>query len=405
MGLTGLIKAQIKLIFVSGLVFLSLPFLPIPLQFEPVPYSVNPPEFKGALALNTIIDEKSKILFQNQLLGPECFAQQDNFIYTGTKLGDIWRFNADTLALEKVVNTGNDCKGLHDQENCGRVLGLRFSKEGDLYAIDAFKGLLKINVKTKKIETLVKNGDYVGSQRLIFGDDLVIDDETGIIYYTQGSTKWGLHQVVLITLEHDNSGRILSYDTKSKKSAVVLDKLDFPNGITISHDQQNLLFAEFNNHRIMKFGLRGAAKGKLSVFSDRLPGGPDNLKPSPSGGYWVAFESSRSVFQSGDVIAPYPLLAKAVVRMNWLIGQALRKIQELVKHPALDNYISDFEYCNIMMHVVPKAGVVAELDSNGKVIRSLHSTAISLFSDAFEYNKHLYIGSVYHPFMLRVNLK
>ncbi|XP_028968710.1 adipocyte plasma membrane-associated protein [Galendromus occidentalis] len=397
-----IIKLQLRILLFSIFGFFTLPFLPVNLDFDPIAYNVSLPEFKGALAPNKLLDS-GKIMFQQILHGPESLAVKDGLIYTGTRLGDVYAIDPVRETLTKVANTGSECGGFHDEEKCGRVLGLRFAKNGDLYGIDAFKGLLKIDIKTGKVETLVKAESYVGSSRLRFGDDLDIDDD-GIIYYSQGSRRWGLHQIIYIVMEYDTTGRILTYDTKTKKSGVLIDGIAFPNGVQLTADKKALLYSELNAKRINRYELQGPSKGKVSVFADRLPGGPDNLRLSPRGTYWVAYDTARSASTPyvADLIAPYPLIAKATMRFCWLSGQALKYVYQYFDHPTIRDFIADLEHGKILLSFAPKRGIITELDQNGKILRSMHSSHLSMFSEVLEFENHFYIGSFINPYLLRI---
>ena len=42
-----------------------------------------------------------------------------------------------------------------------------------------------------------------------------------------------------------------------------------------------------------RYYVHGAKAGNVEVFSDNLPGLPDNIQPASSEGYWVAFPMLR----------------------------------------------------------------------------------------------------------------
>ena len=83
--------------------------------------------------------------------------------------------------------------------------------------------------------------------------------------------------------------------------------------------------------------------GKVSVFADRLPGGPDNIRLSPRGTYWVGYDIARSSETPyvADLIAPYPLIAKATMRFCWLSSQGLKFVYKYFDHPTLRDLIAD----------------------------------------------------------------
>ena len=84
-----------------------------------------------------------------------------------------------------------------------------------------------------------------------------------IVFYTVG--------------EHDESGRVVRFDLKTKNSSVVMKSLGFPNGIELTDDRNAILVSEFNNRRIMKHHIDGEKRGQTDIFAYNLPGEPDKL--------------------------------------------------------------------------------------------------------------------------------
>ena len=71
---------------------------------------------------------------------------------------------------------------------CGRPLGLRFhQKTGDLYIADAYLGLHVVGPAGGLATPVVTQ---VEGQRLRFTNDLDIDDENDVIYFTDSSTEY-----------------------------------------------------------------------------------------------------------------------------------------------------------------------------------------------------------------------
>ncbi len=50
-------------------------------------------------------------------------------------------------------------------------------------------------------------------------------------------------------LEADNSGRFLKYDPSTRKTTVLIDSLQFPNGVRVSKDGTFVVFAESRGSR------------------------------------------------------------------------------------------------------------------------------------------------------------
>lgn len=79
-------------------------------------------------------------------------------------------------------------------------------------------------------------------------------------------------------------------DTKTGQYSHIMDGLRFPNGIELSSDGKSILLVETMKLRILRIPSDG---GEVTVFSDGLPGVPDNIKASPRGGYWVPVSNLR----------------------------------------------------------------------------------------------------------------
>lgn len=83
--------------------------------------------------------------------------------------------------------------------------------------------------------------------KLTDGVDVAKD---GMIYFTDASHKYSLHEFVRDVLEGRPYGRLLSYDPVSKRTQVLLTHLYFPNGVAVSPDQNYLLFCETSMYAI-----------------------------------------------------------------------------------------------------------------------------------------------------------
>ena len=84
------------------------------------------------------------------------------------------------------------CDGSADHVNtearCGRPLGLSFDhKTGDLYIADAYMGLLAVGSKGGLATPVAQEVDGFPFK---FLNDLVIDQDSGAIYFTDTSTRF-----------------------------------------------------------------------------------------------------------------------------------------------------------------------------------------------------------------------
>ncbi|CAN7999513.1 unnamed protein product, partial [Ixodes pacificus] len=252
---------------------------------------------------------------------------------------------------------------------------------------------------------LVPNGVDLDGRPLLFPNDLVLDND-GAVYFTETSTKWPLNKIIYSIMEHENSGRLLKYDPKTRQTYVVLEDLHCPNGIELSHDGESVLFSELTLRRVLRYYVKGAHKGDLEVFVDNLPGEVDNLRRSKSGGYWLAFASGRSQgnLTVGDHLGPYPLVRKATVRLLHLLGSLLKYAATYFNWVPLKDVAARIDNGWILYETLPKYGLVVEVDARGNVLRSLHSPGkkISFISEVLEHDGYLYLGSFRNPFVGRV---
>ncbi|XP_013792746.2 adipocyte plasma membrane-associated protein-like, partial [Limulus polyphemus] len=323
-------------------------------------------------------------------------------LYTGTADGNIVRITGKQI--EKIARIGGDCEGPWEEEICGRPLGMRFDKNRNLYVLDAYYGLMHVNVRTGAVTPLLPYTEYINEKKLVFPNDLTIDDK-GIIYFTDASTRWPLNRAIFNVLEHDNHGRIIKFDPSTKETEVLLENLYFPNGIQLAADGKSLLIAESNKLRIIRYYFRGPNKGKKTVFA-RLPGEPDNIRPSKNGGYWVALCFGRHAGSPTliDWLAPYPAIRTLVARLLHATGTVLHYFSQFVSSPAVKSCAHLVESGRFFFSLMPRYGMVVELDKKGKIIRSLQSSdgQVAMLSEVLEHNGNLYIGSFINPFLLKL---
>jgi hypothetical protein len=71
---------------------------------------------------------------------------------------------------------------------------------------------------------------------------------SGKIYFSDASVKFGAQKwgstyeaSLLDIMEHGWHGRLLVFDPQAGKATTVLDGLNFPNGVAVSHDQMYVL--------------------------------------------------------------------------------------------------------------------------------------------------------------------
>ncbi|XP_054876408.1 adipocyte plasma membrane-associated protein [Poeciliopsis prolifica] len=355
--------------------------LPSPIDPKPHVLKGPPPALQGPLAVNTRL-QRGRRLFTGKLHGPESFAPDAHGnVYTGTVDGKLWRIGPDD-SLDLITHMGQDlpeCGSSSDYEPiCGRPHGVRLDRHGQLLVADSYFGLYSVDPETGGKTLLVANADGADGVPFAFLNGLEVSSQTGIVYFTDSSSRWGRRHVRLEVIELNNLGRLLSFDPENKKVTVLLDSLYMPNGIALSPDENFLLLAETSIGRILKFWLKGSKAGTMEIILDNMIGYPDNIRLSDHGTFLVGMTTTR--FQKLlppflDMIAPYP----AVKRF-------------LAKLVPLSCY-------NLLL---PRYALVLELGLDGQIVGSLHDPEGRLtwaISDVFQHRGRTYLGSTDLPFL------
>ncbi|KAK1906816.1 Adipocyte plasma membrane-associated protein [Dissostichus eleginoides] len=323
--------------------------LPSPIDPKPHVLKGPPPALEGPLTVNTLL-QKGRRLFVGKLHGPESFtADEEGNVFTGTVDGKLWRIAPDD-SLTLLTHMGQDlpeCGSSTDYEPvCGRPHGVRLDRHGQLIVADSYLGAAGVP--------------------FAFLNGLEISSKTGIIYFTDSSSRWGRRHVTLEVIELNSLGRLLSFDPQTGSVAVLLGDLYMPNGIALSPDEHFL------------FWLKGPKAGTKEVVMDNMIGYPDNIRRSDHGTFLVGITTPRFRKITPpflDMIAPYP----AVKRF-------LAKVIPLSWYRVL----------------LPRYALVLELGSDGGLVGSLQDPEARLtwaISDVFQHRGRTYLGSTDLPFL------
>ncbi|XP_004754143.1 adipocyte plasma membrane-associated protein isoform X6 [Mustela putorius furo] len=234
-----------------------------------------------------------------------------------------------------------------------------------------------------EVKLLISSETPIEGRKMSFVNDLTITQDGKKIYFTDSSSKWQRRDYLLLVMEGTDDGRLLEYDTETKEVKVLLDQLRFPNGVQLSPTEDFVLVAETTMARIRRFYLSGLMKGGADLFVENLPGFPDNIRPSSSGGYWVGMATIRSNpgFSMLDFLSERPYIKRMIFKLF---------SQETV------------------MKFVPRYSLVLELSDSGAFRRSLHDPngqVASYISEVHEHDGHLYLGSFRAPFLCRLSLQ
>ncbi|XP_048392337.1 adipocyte plasma membrane-associated protein isoform X1 [Stegostoma tigrinum] len=367
------------------IVTLLAPFLVATLLLQS-PINPEPFSYKEPLLLTGPLEPNLKLrqaerLFEGKLIGPESIAHLGEVIFTGTADGQILKISDGQIhTLARIGKL--PCGTREDEPTCGRPLGIRVGRNGTLFVADAYYGLFEVNPVTGEVEMLVSAQKIIQGRRMAFVNDLSITQDGRKIYFTDSSSKWQRRDNQYLVMEGTADGRLMEYDMITKQVEVLMDDLRFANGVQLSPAEDYVLVSETTMARIRRYHISGLRKGGHDIFFDNLPGLPDNIRPSSSGGYWVGM---------------------AVLRPN----PGFSMMDFLAPRPWLKNLIFKLFSKEMTMKFVPKYGLVLELNEDGSIRRSFHDphgVVVPAVSEAAEHDGYLYLGSIYSSFLCRLNL-
>ncbi|MFL1514030.1 SMP-30/gluconolactonase/LRE family protein [Pseudomonas prosekii] len=352
----SVLKFAAVLIVVTGGFLLLMPTKVHPLAWTPAP---APSMVSGVYADNQRLKDVERIGAAD-IDGPEALLLEEGALITGLHDGRVIRSSLDGKTRTVLTDTG------------GRPLGLARHPNGMLVIADGLKGLLSLDALGQVIPlTTEANGVPFG-----FTDDVVIDKSGHYAYFSDASSRWGYGKDGAAIIEHGGDGRLLRYDFQSGKTEVLLEKLEFANGVTLGPDDAYVLVNETGAYRISRYWLSGPKAGTHDVFIDNLPGMPDNLAFNGRDRFWVALYAPRNALL--DATAPHPFVRKMIARAMTVLPKP-----------------------------VEKRGFALGLDLDGKVIANLQDASDGNYSPITtvrEYGEWLYFGSLKAQHMVRLPL-
>ncbi|KAF9591652.1 hypothetical protein IFM89_005233 [Coptis chinensis] len=329
----------------------------------------------------------AKVIALAGAVGPESLAFDPNGHgpYTGVADGRILKWQGDDLGWTEFAYTSSQRKEcVHPnaplmEHICGRPLGLRFHpKTGDLYIADAYFGLQMVGPDGGLAREILREAE---NEPFRFTNDLDIDENEDVIYFTDTSRIFQRRQFISSLLSADKTGRFLKYDQSTKEVKVLMKGLAFANGVALSKDSSFVLVAETGSCKILRYWLKGSKAGSSDVFAE-LPGFPDNIRRNSKGEFWVALHSKKGTITNWALSNPW-------------VGKALLKTPLNYK-----------QLHNLMVGGKPHAAAI-KLNEEGKTIEVLEDSegkTVRFISEVEEKNGKLWIGSVMMPFIGHRNL-
>ncbi|WP_328429700.1 SMP-30/gluconolactonase/LRE family protein [Streptomyces sp. NBC_00443] len=219
--------------------------------------------------------------------GPEdVVADARGRVLTGVEDGRILRL--DGLAAD--AESGAEVRVEVLAETGGRPLGLELLPDDALLVCDAERGLLRVDLGDGTVRVLA---DSAAGERLRFCSNVVALPD-GSVCFTVSSRRHPLEHWIGDLVEHTATGRLLRLAPGSDTPEVLLDGLQFANGLAVSADGSFLVVAETSECRLTRYWLSGPRAAQSEPFAENLPGMPDNLwRGTPDGPIWVALAGPR----------------------------------------------------------------------------------------------------------------
>lgn len=202
---------------------------------------------------------------------------------------------------------------------CGRPLGLTFNRRtGELFVADSPRGLVAVSPDGSNATLLASSA---GGVQFRFLNGVDIDQNSEVVYFTDTSAIFTVRsafkkqhkpsmdfrlfyyitsrwidnnlwafvrsQVFSVIITRDRTGRLLSYDPRTKEVRVLQRGLAGPEGVAVSRDGSFLLFSEIVTNTIQRFWLRGPRANTTELVA-RVEGLPDGIRRNARGEFWVA---------------------------------------------------------------------------------------------------------------------
>lgn len=201
-------------------------------------------------------------------VGPEdVVVTPDDRYVSGLEDGRIVRMTPDGTRIEQLAHTG------------GRPLGIELDEAARLIVCDSHRGLLRVTPETGQVEVLA---DRVAGVPMRFCNNAAVHPD-GSVLFSDSSQRFGVEHFKADAMEHSCTGRLLRWRPDTDDVEVLLDRLAFANGVTLTHGGDAVVVAETAGYALRRYWLAGPRAGTDEVLVDGLSGFPDNLSTGASG--------------------------------------------------------------------------------------------------------------------------
>jgi sugar lactone lactonase YvrE len=255
-------------------------------------------------------------------------------VITGLADGRLLRISEEGRSIQTVANTR------------GRPLGIELMPDGRWLVCDARNGLLAVEPESGAITSLVRE---VNGQPMLFCNNAAVARD-GTIYFSDSSRRFGIDHWRAEVMEHSGTGRLFRLSSDGKVELLV-DGLEFANGVALAADESFVCVAETGAYRVRRHWLQGSRAGNTEVFIDNLGGFPDNISTGSDGLIWITQASPRNKLL--DFLHPRaPLLRK----LAWALPDALQpeplRVVWVLGVDAQGKVVHDISYPGHSYHMV-----------------------------------------------------
>lgn len=335
----------------------------------------TPSKLEGQYAPNDVLKGVTK-LFRGQLQAAEhVHPTKSGALHLADKFGNFFITQPDSGSqggygpLKKIAYLGPS-----------RPLGHTEDAQGNVLFADSDKGLVMLEKGTNKVVVLTgqvsDDSPLDPGVVLNYANDVDIAQD-GTVYLSTSSeipvvpNKFGFHDTFstfsLTMFQGSLTGRLISYNPKTRKTHALTGGFYYANGVAVSQDQSFVAVVETMTASVHKYWLKGPKQGQTEVLISSLPGFPDGISLSEDGNFWIAMVAPNQAFVH---ILPFRLL-------RWIFAW-LPKITGL--QPALKTF-----------------GMVIKVSPEGKVLEQLQDTngsVITFISSVVEHKDRLFFGNV-----------